>query len=154
MPPTSMPSRGAPASFSQQRLWFLAQLDPAFAYVTSAVLHLRGPLDVGALERSVQEIVRRHEVLRATFAVSGDEPVQGISSAGVALGVEDLGLLPEGERQEAGRRIASEEAGREFDLARGPLVRTRLLRLGEEEHLLRSEERRVGKECRSRWSPD
>jgi len=137
MPPISVPSRGAPASFAQQRLWFLAQLDPASAYMNSAGLHLRGPLDVGALERSVQEIVRRHEVLRTTFAVSGDEAVQSISAApSGALAMEDLRSLPEGERQEAVRRIASEEAGREFDLARGPLVRTRLLRLGEEEHLL------------------
>src|SRR6266545_8058328 len=127
-----------PLSFAQRRLWFLDQMVPARAvYNVPYGVRLRGTLDVPALERATGEIVRRHETLRTTFAVSGDEPVQAISRAdGGALAVEDLRSLPEGERQEAGRRIASAEAGREFDLARGPLVRTRLLRLDEEEHLL------------------
>src|SRR2546425_348072 len=90
MPPTSMPSRGVPASFSQQRLWFLAQLDPASAYVTSTVLHLRGPLDVGALERSVQEIVRRHEVLRTVLAVSVEEVLATLWAD--LLGLDRIGV--------------------------------------------------------------
>jgi len=88
MPPTSAPSREAPASFAQQRLW--AQLDPASAYVNSAALQVRGPLDVGALEGSVQEIVRRHEVLRTVLAVSGEEVLATLWAA--LLGLDRVGV--------------------------------------------------------------
>ncbi|MBZ4423339.1 non-ribosomal peptide synthetase, partial [Myxococcus sp. RHSTA-1-4] len=127
-----------PLSFAQQRLWFLEQLAPGSAfYNVPAVVKLTGPLDVGALERSFEELVRRHESLRTTFRAEGGLPVQVISPAGrVALEVVDLDGHPRALRDEDARRRAEEESLRPFDLAEGPLLRTSLLRLGEQEHVL------------------
>jgi hypothetical protein len=100
-------------------------------------VRLTGRLDVSSLERTFAEIVRRHEVLRTTFAVDGKEPVQIIGERVVhTLPVSDLSNLPASElRAETKRRIAA-EAARPFDLKSGPLLRVQLLRLGEEEHVL------------------
>jgi amino acid adenylation domain-containing protein len=127
----------AEPSFAQQRLWFLDQLLPGSTrYNVPAALRLAGRLDVEALSRSVNEIVRRHEVLRTTFASRGGRPVQVITpEVRLEVPVVDLGALPEGEREGRARRIVEEEASRPFDLARGPLVRVKLLRLSEEEHV-------------------
>src|SRR5262249_46478593 len=98
---------------------------------------LTGPLDVLALEHSLREIVRRHEVLRTTFPAEQGQPAQVIASD-LPLGVSliDLSDLPEDDRgAEVGRRTA-EEARRPFDLARGPLLRVTVLRLAPEEHVL------------------
>nr|WP_244172052.1 non-ribosomal peptide synthetase [Myxococcus virescens] len=125
-----------PLSFAQQRLWFLEQLAPGSAfYNVPAVVKVSGPLDVAALERSFDALVRRHESLRTTFRADGGTPVQVIAPVGqVVFTVEDLSGLPDAE-QEAQRR-ADVEALRPFDLAKGPLLRTLLLRLGEREHVL------------------
>ncbi|WP_164002997.1 non-ribosomal peptide synthetase, partial [Pyxidicoccus caerfyrddinensis] len=127
-----------PLSYAQQRLWFLEQLTPGSAfYNVPAVVKLTGPLDVAALERSFEALVRRHESLRTTFRAEGGLPVQVISPAGrVELKRVDLGGLPEAEREQEARRRAEEEAARPFDLAQGPLLKTSLLRLGEQEHVL------------------
>src|SRR6266542_2375549 len=90
-----------PVSFAQQRLWFLEQLEPGspFYNVPSAV-RLSGPLDVPALEQSLNEIVRRHEVLRTTFIMDDGQPVQAIApSVSVSLPVVDLCELPNAERE-------------------------------------------------------
>ena len=100
-------------------------------------VRLIGSLDVEALGRSLDEVMRRHEALRTTFPVVAGRPVQVMADAqSVALVEEDLSLLGEEEREAELRRLAAEEAKRPFDLAVGPLVRARLWRLGEEEHAL------------------
>ncbi|HSF40046.1 MAG TPA: amino acid adenylation domain-containing protein [Thermoanaerobaculia bacterium] len=129
--------RPLPVSFAQQRLWLLDRLDPGSAlYNLPQAVRLRGRLDAGALERSLGEIVRRHESLRTTFGERDGEPVQAVAPAGAfVLPRVDLSALGEGAEEEA-RRLAAEDAARPFDLSRGPLFRPALLRLGTEEHAL------------------
>jgi len=127
-----------PLSFAQQRLWFLDQLEPNRSlYNVPAAIRLRGRLNVAALQQTLDEVVRRHEILRTTFALMDDQPVQVISPAQpVSLPLMDLSLETEDEREARAQRMALEEANRPFDLAIGPLVRTTLLRLSAEDHLL------------------
>ncbi|HYH79832.1 MAG TPA: condensation domain-containing protein, partial [Longimicrobium sp.] len=127
-----------PLSFAQQRLWFIEQLEPgSTAYHMPSALRLRGPLDARTLERALGEVVRRHEALRTTFGETEGVPFQVVHPAGAArLELTDLSRLAAGEREAEARRLAREEAQRPFDLRAGPLFRTRLLRLGEEEHVL------------------
>ncbi|PYT07626.1 MAG: hypothetical protein DMF49_07550 [Acidobacteria bacterium] len=130
--------RPAPLSFAQERLWFLDRLGPATPiYNMARALRLRGPLDVAALERGLNEIVRRHEILRTTFAEAAEGPVQVIAPSLVLdLPVVELGALPEDRRQEEVSRRAAEEVRRPFDLGRGPLLRGLLLRLAGDEHVM------------------
>jgi aspartate racemase len=127
-----------PLSFAQERLWFFDQLEPGIpAYHIPMALRLTGALDVSALERSLSEIVRRHEPLRTAFPVLKGKPVQDIAPAVEArLPVVDLGSVPLDDREAHARRLTSEEARRPFDLARGPLVRATLFLLEEEVHIL------------------
>nr|AYM54404.1 nonribosomal peptide synthetase [Phaselicystis flava] len=127
-----------PASFAQQRLWFLDQLAPgSAAYTLAASLRLTGRLDVPALDRAVLEVARRHEALRTTFAVVDWQTVQVIApEPGVSPVLRDLRALPPEARIEEARRLARAEARTPFDLARGPLLRAALLRLDEDEHVL------------------
>ncbi|HEX8560039.1 MAG TPA: amino acid adenylation domain-containing protein [Pyrinomonadaceae bacterium] len=125
-------------SLAQQRLWLLDQLQSdGGAYNIPLSLRMKGRLDKGAMERAVAEIRRRHEVLRATFASVDGRPVQSFSPPRPeAWEAVDLSGLGEAERGAEVRRLVSEESRREFDLSRGPLLRTTLLRLGDEEHVL------------------
>ncbi|HEU0078188.1 MAG TPA: amino acid adenylation domain-containing protein, partial [Longimicrobiaceae bacterium] len=120
------------------RLWFLDRLEPGSAvYNVPGAWRLGGALDEAALERSLTEIVRRHEALRTTFAEVGGSPVQVIAPfGGFALPVENLSELSEADREAALGQRAREEAARPFDLAAGPLFRAALLRLGAEDHVL------------------
>ena len=126
-----------PLSFAQQRLWFIDQLQPgSSAYNFPAAVRLKGPLNVMALERSVNEIVRRHEALRTTFATVDGRPVQVIAPAlTIRPSMVNLQELSESERETEVRRLVIEEARLPFNLARGPLIRVTLLRLPEEEHI-------------------
>ena len=126
-----------PLSFAQQRLWFIEQLAPGnSAYNIPAAVRLKGALNVAALEQSLNEIVKRHETLRTTFAMVDGGPIQVIApTLPMALPVVTLQELSENEREIEVQRLAAEEARRPFDLARGPLLRITLLRLGEEEHV-------------------
>jgi amino acid adenylation domain-containing protein len=138
-PPVPVPRGGAlPLSFSQQGLWLLEQLDPTGAtYNVAAALRLAGALDVPSVAAALDEIVRRHEILRATFPMVGAAPVQTISSpARRPLPVVDLTGLAAAGRPAHAERLAREEARRRFDLARGPLLRFVLVRLEERQHLL------------------
>src|SRR5215204_925659 len=125
-----------PASAAQQRLWFLSQLEPdSPAYNIPAVLHLRGVLNVGALETSLNEIAARHEALRTTFRPVDGKPAQVVAPpTDRALPVIDLRSWPAHERYNEAQRLARLEAARTFDLEHGPLVRVCLLRLADEEH--------------------
>src|SRR5437660_7846711 len=127
-----------PLSFAQQRLWFLHQLAPDSPfYNISRSITLRGHLQRAALEQSLNELVRRHEALRTRFAVIEGRPVQVIEPGlHVSLSVEDLTALASSEREAVVYHLAHEEARRPFDLANGPLIRTCLLYLGEQEHVL------------------
>jgi amino acid adenylation domain-containing protein len=128
----------APLSYAQQRLWFLDQLEPCnAAYNMSAAVRMAGPLDVGALEGALGEVVRRHEVLRTTFRLEGDAPVQVVGPPlPFNVTLNDLAALTDEEREAEVARRTTEEAELPFDLARGPLLRASLLRLGSEEHFL------------------
>ncbi|HEY0022719.1 MAG TPA: amino acid adenylation domain-containing protein [Longimicrobium sp.] len=128
-----------PLSFAQERLWFLDQLEPGSAfYNLPFALRLRGPLDVNALERSLGEIVRRHQALRTVFREQGGTARQVVVPfGGFAVTVQDLSHLPEAAREaQVQRELVAETAERPFDLAAGPLFRVTLLRLGAEEHVL------------------
>jgi amino acid adenylation domain-containing protein len=127
-----------PLSFVQQRFWFLQQLMPeSSAYNISSAVRLKGALDVRALERSFGEIVRRHEILRTTFHTIEGRPVQAIKTGvDLSLPLLDLRENPPELREMEARRLATEEARRPFDLAQGPLMRVRLLRLETDMHIL------------------
>ncbi|MCP4663537.1 MAG: non-ribosomal peptide synthetase, partial [bacterium] len=139
VPPLERVARGEalPLSFAQQRLWFLAQLEPeSSVYHIPIAFRFAGTLDLGALEQTLTVIVRRHEVLRTRFEEAVGEPVQVIDPpAAFPLRLVDLGGLDSVAQQAAGRRWAREEAARPFDLSRGPLFRALLLRLGEADYV-------------------
>jgi amino acid adenylation domain-containing protein len=139
-PPLARVARGAPLplSFAQQRLWLLDRLEPgSAAYNMPGTLHLLGRLDVGALEFSLSELMRRHEILRTHLLERDGEPVQLIEPVvEVPFEVDDLRALPLGQREARAEELVRAEAARPFDLSRPPLMRARLIRLGEEEHRL------------------
>jgi amino acid adenylation domain-containing protein len=127
-----------PLSFAQQRLWFLHQMDPlSAAYNMPVAFRFSGQLDVEALQWALTEIVRRHEILRTTFDVLDQQPVQLIASTGnLTLALTDLSSLPAPESEAEAARLANRETERPFDLVRGPLIRAVLMRLWFNEHLL------------------
>ncbi|HEV2962268.1 MAG TPA: condensation domain-containing protein, partial [Candidatus Angelobacter sp.] len=140
LPPMTPISRQEPMplSFAQQRLWFLEQLEPGQAiYNVPIGLRLKGKLNEDALEKSLGEVVRRHEVLRTRFVEENGEAVQRVEDwRGMEVNRVDVMGKGAGEREEEVRRLAEEEGVRGFDLERGPLVRAVLVRVGEEEHVL------------------
>lgn len=127
-----------PLSFAQEQLWFLDQLVPGgHLYNIPAAVRLTGPLDAAAFERSLDEIVRRHESLRTIFVAIDGTPLQTVLPPKTALlRLIDLRSLPESEREQEAVRLATEEARAPFDLERGPLLRVRLLQLNAEEHVM------------------
>ncbi|MBW9102019.1 non-ribosomal peptide synthetase, partial [bacterium M00.F.Ca.ET.228.01.1.1] len=127
-----------PTSFAQRRLWFLEQLNPGgAAYNMSTALRLQGRLDEAALQRALDALVERHEVLRTTFALEEGEPVQWIAQQGEArLSRMDLTGEPPQRREALLREHAWQQSSKGFDLARGPLLRAELIRLQEQEHVL------------------
>ncbi|HEY9650394.1 MAG TPA: condensation domain-containing protein, partial [Coleofasciculaceae cyanobacterium] len=127
-----------PLSFNQERLWFLEQLQPdTSVHNLLHCLRLKGVLDVAALEQSLNEIASRHEILRTTFSIIDGLPVQVISpKIELNLPVVDLSeLAPEQQEQQA-QKMAIEDAEQPFDLAKAPLWRFKLLRLGKQDHIL------------------
>jgi amino acid adenylation domain-containing protein/FkbM family methyltransferase len=139
MPPIEPVGRDQhlPLSYAQQRVWFMDQLETDnFFFNVPAAFRLVGKLNSELLERTLNEVVRRHESLRTTFAEVDGEVTQRITpSLRIELPSEDLSELPEAERDTRVRRLADEEARRPFNLAHGPLLRAKLLRLGDEDHV-------------------
>ncbi|MCB1054045.1 MAG: non-ribosomal peptide synthetase, partial [Acidobacteria bacterium] len=134
-----MRERGAgprfhPLSFPQQRLWFLDQLEgAATAYHVSQLYHVEGRLSVAALDGAMARLVRRHETLRTVFVATEGKPRQAVLPAmPLALPVVDLGGLPPEAGMETARWLQRGLVGLSFDLARGPLVRLLVVRLGAE----------------------
>lgn len=127
-----------PLSLNQEGLWFLDQLKMQGANQSLPMsVRLHGPLDVPALERSLTEICRRHEILRTTFVADDGEPRQVIAPPfAVMTPVTDLSGLPQSARDEEARRLATSAAHTALDLERGPLIRAGLLRMDAEEHVL------------------
>ncbi|MBE7553883.1 MAG: hypothetical protein HS126_22690 [Anaerolineales bacterium] len=126
-----------PLSFAQQRLWFLDQLEPGNSvYNIPKAFRLKGLLNVTAMEQSLTEMGRRHEILRTTFAAMDGQPVQIIAPDRVlTLPLVDLRKLPEVKREVETQRLVTQEAQQHFDLTLGPLWRVKLLRLAEQDHV-------------------
>jgi hypothetical protein len=127
-----------PLSFAQQRLWFLEQLETGGAlYNIPLAVRLTGALNLDAFEQTLSEIIRRHESLRTRFATVDGKPVQVIDAAKpLQLTPIELSGLAESELEAEVLRLARAEGQQRFDLARGPLLRVQLLRLGEEDHVV------------------
>jgi amino acid adenylation domain-containing protein len=126
-----------PLSFSQRRLWFLDQLEPGSAFYNFPLaVPFAVAVNVAVLQRSIDEVVRRHEALRTVFATVEGEPVQVIlPELDLPIQIVDVRHLP-GEAQEAEMsRLAAEMTQKPFDLARGPLLRTALLTRGPSDHV-------------------
>jgi hypothetical protein len=128
----------APLSFAQQRLWFLNQLEPTNpAYNTPAAVRLQGCLSVEVLERTLSEIIKRHEVLRTTYRTVAGRAVQVVNAAQpLRLTLMYLSDLPEAQRGIEARLLAVAEAQRPFDLAHDSVLRASLLRLDRTDHVL------------------
>jgi amino acid adenylation domain-containing protein len=139
-PPIPLVSRDAPLplSFFQERLWFLDRFEPGTPTLHMPVaVRLRGPLDTGTLAEALDALLARHEALRVRFEAVDGRPVQHVLvPATVALPFEDLSTASLEEREKTVEERAAEEAAAPFDLTRGPLLRTRLLRLDATEHVL------------------
>jgi hypothetical protein len=131
-------SEPLPASPVQERLWQLQQAVPDLPFFNILhALRISSPLDVSILERSLNEIVRRHEILRTTIGVAAGRRIQVIAPQLILpLAVDDLHKLPRSKREAAAHRLIQAELLHAFDLARGPLIRARVIRLTENEHLL------------------
>lgn len=137
-PPLEPVSRAQmpPLSFAQRRLWFIEHLEPN-VYHMSAAIRITGSLDHGAVERSFNEIVRRHESLRTTFHLVDGEPAQRIAdSLEIEIPVVDLSSSALAEREAELKRYIQTEGRRPFNLETGPLMRVSLVRVAEEEHVL------------------
>jgi hypothetical protein len=140
----SMPMRvvsrsdALPLSYAQERMWFLEQLAAGRAsYHLPLGLQLTGPLNVGLLDQTFGEVIRRHEVLRTYFPAPGGQPQQAIAPpTRERLPLVDLRSLAGPARERETRRVAEEAVRRRFDLAAGPLVRTLLLQPADETHVL------------------
>ncbi|NEP72548.1 non-ribosomal peptide synthetase [Okeania sp. SIO2G5] len=127
-----------PASFGQKRLWLLEQLQPGnSAYNECGAMNCRGQLNTVALEQSLNEIVRRHEVLRTYFAIVKGEPVQVIlPSLTFKLSLTDLRSIAENELEVQVKQLIEQEAQKPFNLKQAPLMRSSLLQLAENEYVL------------------
>jgi non-ribosomal peptide synthetase component F/aryl carrier-like protein len=127
------PGQTAPQSFAQERLWFLAQLEPSLAYNMPDAWRVRGPLDFKALQKTLTELVRRHESLRTHFATVNGEAVQVINPPlEFPLQIVDMGNANEHDLLECVRA----EALRPFDLSSAPLLRVTVFHLTDDESVL------------------
>lgn len=128
----------APLSSAQEALWFLDQLEPNRAlHNQPGAVRLKGDLDVAALKRALDEIVRRHEALRTRFVTTDGKPFQEVMPhTTLRLPLTDLSDRPRDKAEAEALRIANEDAHTPFDLEQGPLHRIFLMRLRADEHIL------------------
>ncbi|MGZ5544357.1 MAG: condensation domain-containing protein, partial [Limisphaerales bacterium] len=128
----------APLSYSQQSLWFVEQLQPnSAAYNIPSALKLTGHLNVTALQRSLQAVVDRHDILRTRFTATDGQPMQYVRpSAQLDVPLEDVSALPTQQREAIIRTLISQEARKPFDLGTDLMMRAKLIRGGAQEHVL------------------
>ena len=128
----------SPTSYAQRRMWFLQMLDPGSpVYNIPCGFPYQGDLDLPALRRALDEIVRRHESLRTTFKIENGEPVQVVAAERKqAVEVVDLRPFPESQRYAEFQRLTAKESLAPFDLERGPLLRALVLVTGDSERFL------------------
>jgi surfactin family lipopeptide synthetase A len=131
--PRRSPSEPVPLSFAQEQIWLHSQIAPdSPLYNEPVIVYRDGPLDLAALERSLTEVVRRHEAWRTNFDVINGQPVQTIGPAKqIHLPLVDLRGLPESERKEEAKRLATAQSKPPFDLKKDSLLRATVVRLGE-----------------------
>ncbi|MFJ4396907.1 non-ribosomal peptide synthetase [Pseudomonas sp. NPDC089396] len=128
--------QAVPLSYSQQRMWFLWQVEPhSPAYNVGGMARLRGTLHVDAFERALQALIVRHETLRTTFPAIDGVPYQCVAQDGsLQLDWQDFSALPDATRQQRLQQLADEQAHQPFDLERGPLLRAWLVKAEDREH--------------------
>ncbi|MEP0752182.1 amino acid adenylation domain-containing protein [Trichocoleus sp. Lan] len=138
IPRQNRDSNSFPLSFAQQRLWFFDQLEPGnTSYNIPAAVRVKGTLDAIALEHSLNAIIERHEALRTVFTTVDGHPVQVITpQLKLTLPFVDLRELPNTEREQAVRQLATAEAQKPFDLTQAPLLRVSLLHLSQFEYVV------------------
>ncbi|ATL66804.1 non-ribosomal peptide synthetase [Nocardia terpenica] len=130
-------SGALPVSFAQQRLWFLDQLVPGNSFYNMPFSYrLRGPVNVDAVDRAVREIVARHEVLRTVLVSVAGEPRQVVGEPPTESMLAVVDVSDSDDPVQRARVVAREEARRSFDLSTGPLLRSRLVRLADDDHVL------------------
>ena len=137
-PAGDLAQRNLPLALEQRRLWFLQQMHPRSpVYNIPLVVRFTGALNASLLHRTVREVAQRHEALRVTFVVESGEVAQRIAPRiDVMMPEVDLAALSAEQREAEVVRLKHEEAALPFELDRGPLIRTKLLRLSPEEHIL------------------
>jgi hypothetical protein len=125
-----------PLSYSQQRMWFLWQMEPdSPAYNVGGMARLRGVLHVEHFEAALQALIVRHETLRTTFpSIDGVARHQVHAETGVRMGWQDFSKLPADQRASNVQQLADDEAHQPFDLESGPLLRACLVKAAEREH--------------------
>ncbi|WP_314385526.1 non-ribosomal peptide synthetase [Pseudomonas brenneri] len=131
-------SQPVPLSYSQQRMWFLWQMEPdSPAYNVGGMARLSGVLDVGRFEAALQALIMRHETLRTTFpSVDGVAQQKVAAQSSVRMSWQDFSALNEAERQLRLQQLADQEAHSPFNLETGPLLRACLVKAGDQEHYL------------------
>jgi len=136
--PRRSPDQPVLLSFAQQRLWFLDQLMPKNpAYNEQIVIPIRFDVNPDILQRSLNEIIRRHEILRTTFTATRGEPIQVIAPhLAIDLPLVDLSYLPPPSRKAEVERVAASAIQKPFDLTYGPLLRALLLRIDVHNYIL------------------
>jgi len=133
-------------SFAQRRLWFVSQMEGGSrayhisvsptSWMRPSGLRLRGPLDHAALRRALDLLVERHESLRTTFVTGKAEPALRITPAAAGFALQEHDLRGRASAAEELERIEQQEVTSAFDLEQGPLIRGRLVRLHDDEHVL------------------
>jgi amino acid adenylation domain-containing protein len=140
IPPLAKASREGelPLSFAQSRIWFLDRMEgSSVEYNMPEALRLKGNLDIESLERTIYEIVRRHESLRTHFEEIDGRPVQVIKDeVNIKIPIIDLTGMKEKEREHEVKQIIRDEANKAFDLGKGSVLRVRIIKLTDNEHIL------------------
>src|SRR5215471_8339739 len=130
--------REFPLSYSQQVFWLVEQQNPGTGiYNTPRIFRIRGRVDSAVLERSLNQLLRRHEILRVRFVASVNGPVQVVNAdAALSLAISDLLAVGNGATESAALKLALETVREPFNLATGPVLRARLIKLAAEDYLL------------------